>query len=317
MNKVLVTPKSYHHYKDKAYELLRTKGYEPIENKTGRTLTEEELIGLAKEGVVGVIVGVDPMPAAVIEQLKDVRAISKYGMGVDNIDTVRASELGIQVRAAQGTNNVSVAELAIGLILAASRHIPAMTSKVKQGSWDRVLGREITGKRLGIVGGGQIGLEVAKRAQGLQMGVTVYDPFLKDEAFAGKPGIALERNLDTLFAESDYITLHVPAVPDTRGLINERTLALMKPSAVLINTSRGELVDEEALYDALIQGRLSAAATDVFSVEPPQPGNKLAQLEQFILTPHTGAFTYEAIERMVLRSTANLLEMLEQDNKPV
>ncbi|BBI32846.1 phosphoglycerate dehydrogenase [Cohnella abietis] len=312
MNKVLITPKSYHYYKDKAFEMLRAKGYEPIENQTGRTLTEDEIIELAKEGVVGVIVGVDPMPARVLEQLKDVRAVSKYGMGVDNIDTGRAGELGIQVRAAQGTNNVSVAELAIGLIFAASRHLPAMSAKVKQGSWDRILGRELTGKTVGIVGGGQIGFEVAKRARGLEMDVSVYDPFLKDDAFADQPGIRLVRDLDALFASSDYISLHVPAVPDTYHLINARTLALMKPSAILINTSRGELIDEEALYDALVDGKLSGAAVDVFSSEPPQPGNKLVALDQFILTSHTGAFTYEAIEKMVLRSTINLLDMLEQ-----
>ena len=309
--KVLVTPKSFHHYKDKAYALLRAKGYEPVENRTGRSLTEDEIVELAKEGVVGVIVGVDPMPAGVLEKLKDVRAISKYGMGVDNIDTVRAAELGIQVRAAKGTNNVSVAELAIGLMFAVSRHIPEMSTEVKAGGWGRALGRELTGKRLGLVGGGQIGMEVAKRAVGLEMEVAVYDPFLEDGAFAGKTGMRLERELDLLLAESDYVSLHVPATRETRHLINERTLSSMKPSAYLINTSRGELIDEEALFEALSGGKLAGAASDVYSSEPPLPGSRLVGLPSFILTPHAGAYTYEAIEKMVMRSTENLLDMLE------
>lgn len=195
MNKVLITPKSYHHYKDTAYALLRKSGYEPVENQTGRTLTEEEIVTFAREGVAGIIVGVDPLPGRVLEQLKDVRAISKYGMGVDNIDIERAEALGMQVRAAKGTNNVSVAELAIGMLFAASRHIPAMNAEVKTGGWGRVLGRELTGKKLGLIGCGQIGFEVAKRARGLEMEVVVYDPFLGDDAFAGRPGIYLERSL--------------------------------------------------------------------------------------------------------------------------
>lgn len=312
MKKVLITPKSYHHYKDKAYAMLREEGYEPIENRTGRTLTEDEIVELAGEGVVGVIVGVDPMSARVLDRLKDVQAISKYGMGVDNIDTVRAAELGMQVRAAKGTNNISVAELAIGLIFAISRNIPEMASEVKSGGWSRVLGRELTGKKLGIVGGGQIGFEVAKRALGLEMEVAVYDPFLTEDALASKQGIRLEWNLDALFAESDYVSLHVPATKDTFHLVNARTLSLMKPSAFLINTSRGELVDEEALYEALSGGKLAGAASDVYSSEPPLPGSQLAGLAPFILTPHTGAYTHEAIEKMVVRSTVNLLEMLEQ-----
>lgn len=310
MNKVLITPKSYHHYKDEAYRLLRENGLEPVENKTGRTLTEDEIVALAGEGVVGVIVGVDPMPARVIEKLRDVKAISKYGMGVDNIDTVRAAELGIGVRAAQGTNNVSVAEFAIGLLFAVSRHIPAMSERTKAGGWDRVLGREVTGKRIGIVGGGQIGQEVAVRALGLGMLVSVYDPFLKDDAFANRPGISLVRDLDAMLAASDYVSLHVPATKETHRLVNARTLALLKPSAYLINTSRGELVDEEALYEALSAGRLAGAASDVYSSEPPLPGSRLVSLPSFILTPHTGAFTHEAIEKMVVRSTANLIDML-------
>jgi phosphoglycerate dehydrogenase-like enzyme len=311
MKKVAITPKSYHFYKDKGYEMLRSRGYEPVENLTGRTLTEEEIVLLAGEGVVGVIVGVDPMPARVLERLRNVRAISKYGMGVDNIDVQRAAQLDIQVRAAEATNHISVAELTIGLLFACSRHIPAVSAHVKSGGWSRVLGRELTGKKLGLFGGGQIGREVALRARGLMMEVTIYDPYLTNEAFLTQHGIGICRDPDELFRVSDYVSLHLPATPETARLVNARTLSLMKPSSMLINTSRGELVDEEALFEALARKRIAGAAQDVFSMEPPMPGNKLVELDEFILTSHTGAYTHEAIERMVMRSTENLLDMLE------
>jgi D-3-phosphoglycerate dehydrogenase len=313
MKRVLITPKSFHICKEQAYARLRERGYEPIENRTGRTLTEAEIVDLAREGVVGVIVGVDPMPARVLNQLRDVKAISKYGMGTDNIDLERALQLGIRVRTAAATNHVSVAELTLGLLLACARHIPAVAANVKRGGWDRVLGRELAGKKLGLVGGGQIGREVAKRARALEMEVSVHDPYLRDETFFHQHGIRLCPRLDDLLRESDYVSLHLPATPETRHLINERTLSLMKPTAMLINTSRGELVDEDALYDALTGGRLAGAAQDVFSAEPPLPGTKLTALDSFILTSHIGAYTYEAIEKMALQSTSNLLEMLEED----
>lgn len=310
MEKVLITPKSYHHYSEEAYRMLREHGLEPIANPAGRTLTEDEIVGLAGEGVAGIIVGVDPLPGRVLERLRDVRAISKYGMGVDNIDTERAAELGIAIRTAQGANNVSVAELAVGLLFAVSRHIPFMTAQVKGGGWERRMGRELTGKRLGLVGGGQIGLEVARRAAALGMNVSVFDPYMPDGALDGMSGAERERDLDRLFAEADYVSLHVPATKETKGLVGARTLALMKPGAYLVNTSRGELVDEDALYDALHSGRLAGAASDVFSSEPPPDGSRLLGLHTFILTPHTGAFTQEAIQRMVLRSTENIVELL-------
>jgi len=309
-DKVLITPKSFKLYKDKAYSLLRDKGYEIIENDLGRTMTEDEILEYAKENVVGIIIGVDPLPAAVLEQLKDLRAISKYGVGMDNIALDKAAELGIKVKNAPGTNSVSVAELAISLMFAMARSIPFHSENVKNGGWDRIRGFELTGKKLGLIGGGQIGREVAKRARGLEMQVTIYDPYMKDDGFLEKYDISLCSELDKLLSESDIISLHLPVTPETKGLINEKALSLMKPNAILINTSRGELVDEEALYDYLSNKKIAGAALDVFSAEPPAEGEKLLKLDNFILTPHIGAFTAEAVEKMVMVSTQNLLEML-------
>lgn len=308
--KILITPKSFKKFKEKAYPLLEAKGYEIIENNLGRTMTENEIIEFAGKGVVGIIIGIDPLPAPVLEKLKDLKAISKYGVGMDNIALDKASELGIKVKNALGTNNVSVAELAIALMFTMARGIPTNSAGVKSGGWDRSMGFELTGKKLGLVGGGQIGREVAKRARGLAMEVAICDPYFTDDGFLKQYGINKQDSLEMLLAESDIISLHLPATAETRDLINKNTLGLMKPNAILINTSRGELVDESALYDALSTGKIAAAAQDVFSSEPPSGEERLLKLDNFILTPHIGAYTGEAIEKMALVSTNNLLEML-------
>ena len=308
--KILITPKSFKTYKHKAYPILKEAGYEIIENTLGRTMTENEIIDLAKRDVIGIIVGVDPLPAGVLEQCKDLKAISKYGVGMDNIDLDKAKDLGIKVKNALGTNNISVAELAIGLMFAVYRNIPSISSGVKSGSWERVIGSELTGKSLGLLGGGQIGKEVAKRARGLEMKVSIYDPYFNDESFLKQYEIEICRQFNDFISDSDIISLHLPVTPETKGIINKSVFELMKPSAILINTSRGDLVDEEALYEALSKKRIAGAAHDVLSIEPPSKDEKLLMLNNFILTPHIGAFTHEAVEKMVLVSTHNLLEML-------
>lgn len=311
--KILITPKSFQAYKSKAYPLLEAKGYEIIENRSGRTLTEDEIIASAKSDVVGIIIGVDPLPARVLEQCRSLKAIAKYGVGLDNIDLDKAKHLGIKVKNAAGTNNISVAEATIALMFTIARHVYPAILSVKNGGWDRVMGYELTGKKLGLIGGGQIGKEVAKRARGLEMQVAIYDPYFNDANFLTRYDINRAHCLQDIFSLSDFISLHVPATPETKGIIGKEALQSMKPTAFLINTSRGELVDEEALYEALTKGLIAGAAQDVFTSEPPAKGEKLLTLDNFILTSHLGAFTHEAVERMAMAATNNLLEMLEQE----
>lgn len=307
--KILITPKSYGTYKNIAHPLIREQGYEIIENTLGRTMTEDEIISYAKSDVVGIIVGVDPLSARVLTECKDLKAVSKYGMGLDNIDLETAKARNIKVDRAVGTNNISVAELAIGLMLSMARSIPYVTNGVKEGAWARVMGCELFNKKLGLVGCGLIGEEVCKRALGLGMKVLIYDPYIGDHIF-NNPNITKCKNVDELCSESDFISLHAPLTNETREIINEHTLELMKPTAILINTSRGELVDEEALYEALVNNKIKGAAQDVFSSEPPAEDEKLLKLDNFILTSHIGAYTREAVEKMVIISTKNLLRML-------
>lgn len=311
LKKILITPKSFKNYKNIAYPLIEAKGYKIIENNFGRTMTESEIIDYAKQDVVGIIIGVDPLSASVLEECKDLIAISKYGVGMDNIDLKKAKDLGIKVKNALGTNNISVAELAISFMFSMARNIPKIVAGVKNGGWDRVIGCELTGKKLGLIGGGQIGKEVAKRARGLGMLVTIYDPYFNDIEFLSKYEITRLYNINEILSGSDFISLHVPVTDETKHMINDDAISLMKPSMILINTSRGELVDEEALYKALSSAKIAGAAQDVFSSEPPLKDNKLLKLDNFILTSHIGAFTNESVEKMAMVSTYNLLEMLE------
>lgn len=312
MNKVLITPKSFHKYKEEPLRMLEAEGYEVILNTSGKTLTEEEIIEAARTGVKGIIVGVDPLSAEVLDACTDLKAVSKYGVGMDNIDLEHAKARDIQVMNAVGTNSISVAELAIGLMFESSRLLARHIEAVKGAGWDRVMGTELTGKHLAVIGGGQIGKEVAKRARGLQMKVTLYDPYFGDTEFLSEYGVERSENFMSLASEADVMTLHLPATDQTRQMMNAEVFSKMKSSAILINTARGELVDEEALYEALVNGEIAAAAQDVYSKEPPEEGDPLVALPNFILTPHLGAFTQEAVERMAITSTKNLLAMLKE-----
>lgn len=312
MSKILITPKSFQKYNIKPIEMLEAKGYEIIENKTGQTLTEEQLLTYVNQDIDGIIVGVDPLTEEVLEKFHTLKAISKYGVGMDNIDLNKADSMGIKVCNARDTNNISVCELAIGLMFESARKLSSTIKGVKGFGWNRSMGMELTGKDLLIVGGGKIGKEVARRAKGLDMNVTVYDPYFKDDAFLQQYQVAYEPDFTRAVERADVISLHLPATEETRHLINAEVLEKMKPSAILINTARGELVDEQALFNALAHGQIAVAAQDVYSKEPPEEGDQLVQLDNFILTPHIGAYTEEAVERMAIVSTQNLIDLLDR-----
>lgn len=308
--KILITPKSFKNYKEKTYPLMESLGYAIIDNKSGETLTEDEIIRMAREDVIGIIVGIDILSERVLNSCRDLKAVSKYGAGLDNIDLEAAARLNIKVMNAAGSNSASVAEFALALMFEAARRVSVLNGNVKSGRWDRVMGMELTGKTLGVIGCGCIGKEVAGRAKGLCMNVVVYDPYFNDFDFLKQNNVSLCQSLHETLASSDIVSLHLPLTPETKRLINSETLGIMKPSAVLINTSRGELADEGSLYTALKERKISFAAQDVFSVEPPPPDEKLLTLDNFLLTPHAGAYTSEAVERMAVYSVNNLIKML-------
>lgn len=306
--KILITPKSFFRARDKAEEIFSKYPLEVVENNTGKTLTKGQMIELC-EDIDGIIVGIDPMDEEVLRNASKLKAISKYGVGLDNIDLKVAKELGIKICIAEGTNTRSVAELTIGLFFTISRSIAKATYDVKDGRWDRTLGVELLGKTVGIIGFGAIGREVAKMSAGLSMNIMAYDPYFNDVRLAQSMNVEMADIMEIL-EKADFVTLHLPLNEETNKIINSEALSKMKQTAFLINTSRGELVDEDALYDALVKGAIAGAAQDVFSQEPPNKDNKLLSLDNFILTPHIGAYTKESTERMVVSSAKNLVEML-------
>lgn len=264
-----------------------------------RPLDENEMVDLVR-GCAGLIVGVDPVTGRVLEA-GPLRVVVKYGSGMDNIDVAAAEAMGVRVSSTPGANSRSVAELAIALLLALARNVPLHDRRVREGSWRRVTGIELAGKRLGLVGYGAIGREVARIARGLDMQVAAHDPHIGD---ADVPLISLEE----LYATSDAVSLHLPLTAETRGMVGARELAAMKSTTFLVNTARGGLVDEDALADALRSGRLAGAALDGFAEEPLQT-SPLSELDNVVLSPHAGATTNDA----VLRTAAQAVDQLLRD----
>lgn len=231
--------------------------------------------------------------ARVIEAGAKLRVVGRAGVGVDNIDVEAATRKGIVVVNAPMAVNVAAAEHALALMLALARHIPQADASLRAGRWERgrFVGVELRGKTLGVVGLGNIGSELARRAAALEMRVLAFDPFVSDD-YARRLGADLVP-LETLIREADFISAHVPLTPATRGLIGERELAMAKPGVRLINCARGGIVDERALLAALESGKVAGAALDVFAEEPPH-GNPLLAHPRVVVTPHLGASTEEA-----------------------
>lgn len=237
------------------------------------------------------------------------KAIARAGVGVDNVDVPVATEKGIVVMNTPGGNTVSTAELTFSMILSLSRKIPQAWDSLRKGEWKRskFAGVEVRGKTLGIVGLGRIGAQLSQYAKAFEMKVIAYDPYVSPER-AEQVGVQMVE-LDRLIRESDYISIHTPATPETRNLINRETIAKMKPSARIINCARGGIVDEEALLEALKAGKLAGAAIDVWSQEPPT-GNPLLELENVVATPHLGASTKEAQDNVALEAAELMCDFL-------
>jgi D-3-phosphoglycerate dehydrogenase / 2-oxoglutarate reductase len=297
MSAVAVTARSFRQVPGEHQELLRAAGLPVRFAEADRPLDEEELIELVR-GCWGLIVGVDPVTAAVLDA-GPLQVVVRFGSGTDNIDLEAARRRRVRVAATPGANARSVAELAIGLLLALARHLVLHDREVRSGSWSRHTGIELDGRRLGVVGYGAVGRQVSGIARALGMEVVATDPVVRE---ADVPLVDLE----TLLASSDAVTLHAPLADDTRGMIGAAELDRMRPQALLINTSRGGLVDERALAEALAAGRIRGAAFDTFEREPPE-GSRLLELNNFVASPHAGGATVEAVTRAGVAAVRELL----------
>jgi D-3-phosphoglycerate dehydrogenase len=264
---------------------------------------------LAREPVDAVISRTVELSATAIASCPTLKVISKHGVGVSNIDVGAASARGIPVYVTPGANAQSVAELTLGLMLAAARKIPALDRELHAGRWSRAQdGLQLAGRRLGLVGFGQVGQRVAQVAQVLGMEVHAFDPALRGTSQL--PGVTLHPTLEALLPVSDVLSLHVPLNQHTRNLVNAQRLALLPPGAVLVNTARGEVVDEPALVAALRSGALFAAGLDTMAVEPLPADSPLAALPNVVLTPHVGGSTAAALNNMAAGAAHNVLGFL-------
>jgi D-3-phosphoglycerate dehydrogenase len=290
-----------------ALDLLRAEGWS-IDARSGRAPDQLKLDLVDADALV--VRSATKVTADIIAAAPKLRAIARAGTGVDNVQVDAATARGIVVMNAPGANSISVAELAMAQILALARKLPAADASMKQGAWDKkgFLGEEIRGKVLGLAGLGRIGLAVARRARAFEMTVIAHDPFVSPEIGA-ELGIEMV-TLDELCARADYLSLHLPSTPETRRTFNADRLARCKKGLRLVNTARGDLIDEAALAAAIQSGHIGGAALDVYEFEPTKD-HTLQKLPQVVASPHIAASTREGQELVGLETAAALRDYLK------
>lgn len=287
-------------------EVLKQAGLE-VDVKTG--MKPEELKACIGEYHGLIIRSATKVTAEIVEAAASLKVVGRAGSGLDNVDKAAASKKGIVVMNTPGGNTITTAEHTIALMFALARQIPQATASMKQGKWEkkRFMGVELFNKTIGIVGIGNIGKHVARRALSLGMIVVGYDPYLSEE---NAKEMGIERvDLATLFKRSDFITIHTPITSETKNLISTKTIQLMKDGVRIINCARGGIVNEAELYEALKSGKVAGAALDVFEKEPPE-GNPLLTLDNVICTPHLGAATEEAQENVAVAIAEQVADYL-------
>ncbi len=290
-----------------AVKLVRDAGHDVVEAKG---LAAPDLL-TALKGVHGLMVrSATKVTAEVLAGAPDLRVVVRAGTGLDNVDRVAAEKRGVVVRNTPDANTVSVAEMTFALLLALERHVASAAADLRKGRWEktRYQGRELAGRTLGVIGFGRIGREVALRARAFSMTVLVFDERVHGIPAGFEWVHHLER--DALLATADVLTLHLPLTQHTRHSISTREFALMKPDAVLVNASRGGVVDEAALYTALTTGKLRGAAVDVFEKEPAPADHPLLGVANVLPLPHLGASTAEAQRRAGTDAAMALIEVL-------
>lgn len=265
------------------------------------------------QGVEGVVVRTAPFPREIIAAADALKVIGRHGVGLDNIDVAAATARGIAIVNTPNANATSVAEHTVTVIGALAKRLVPYDRATRSGGWEirnSYKAMDLDGKTLGLVGIGRIGSLVARRVSAaFNMKVIGFDPYVQAEA-ARAIDVSLVPTMDDVFRRADVVSLHTPLTPETRGFVNGQRLGLMRPTALLINFSRGEVIDEQALYQALKGGTIAGAAIDVFDPEPPRPDNPLFTLENIILSPHSAALTEECVIRMATGAAQGVVDLL-------
>ena len=306
--KVLITPRGFASYGLDQITYMESKGISVHYNNTGKAYLKEEFYKLAADADA-IIVGVDIIDRELMNKCPKLKVICKFGVGTDNIDLECAKEKGIFVGRTVGSNSKAVAEHVLSLMFADAKNSYSTIKEVKEHQWNKPTGQEISSKTLGIIGFGMIGKYIATFVKGLSMKVYAYDTFEITDEVAAEYNVE-KKSFEEIITESDYISLHVPFLDSTRNMISREEFKKMKRDACLINAARGGIVDEEALYEALINKEIRSAYFDVYSSEPPAADDKLIMLDNFFLTPHTAARTVESEKRTCQMSTEIVVEHL-------
>ncbi|WPC43321.1 phosphoglycerate dehydrogenase [Clostridium sp. JS66] len=308
--KVISTSPSFAKYSKEPIELLNKNGIEVSYLPAG--IAEDEFIEKIHD-VDALIVAFTQINENVLKNAPNLKIVCKHGVGVDNIDVEAAKKRNIYVTNVPNANKHAVADFAFTLMLASARQIPQADNLTKKGEWPRIFGTDVYGKTLGIVGLGNIGKEVAFRAKGFSMNIVAYDSY-PDEKFAAENGIKFV-TIDELLKQSDFVSIHIPLLDSTKGLINYEKLRLMKKSSYLVNASRGGIVVEEDLYKALKENVISGAALDVFEEEPLK-FHPLFELPNLIATPHIAGYTAGATDALGMTCVKNIVNVLINNEKP-
>jgi D-3-phosphoglycerate dehydrogenase len=291
MPKVLITAPGSRGDDDPRFQPLRDAGWQVKTHRwPGGRPDEEEVVELVQGYDAVIASSNERYTRSVFERADTLKHVARWGVGYETVDVPAASDNGVIVTTTQGSNHWAVADHAWALMLAVSRRVVELDKIARTPKWTRPLSRDVWQKTLGVIGLGRIGKGVAQRAFGFEMKVVAYEPY-PDRDFCAKWNVELVDTIEEVFRRADFVTLHAPG--DNRSLINPERLALMKPTAVLINTARGALVDEDALYEALTTGELAGAGLDVREQEPPE-NDRFAALQNVVLTPHTAGSTHEA-----------------------
>jgi D-3-phosphoglycerate dehydrogenase / 2-oxoglutarate reductase len=306
MNKILTSPSSFGQINTEPFDLLKSNGYEIINNPFGRKLTESEVISLASD-CIGIVAGVEPLNSTVIDALPNLKCISRVGVGMDSVDISYAESKGIKVLNTPNGPTRAVAELTLGLTLSLLRKIPNAHYDLKNRIWKKQTGNLLFEKKVGVLGLGRIGRMVAEMFRSLGNPVIGYDLY-PDLDWAEKNNVEI-LGLEQLLNQSDILTIHVPGNSDGSAVLNQKELSYLKDGAFLVNVSRGGVINEDALYEMLTNGKLSAAALDVFSNEP--YSGKFCDLANVILTPHIGSYAKEGKLKMEVDAVMNLINALK------
>lgn len=309
--KVLITSNSFGKFDPKPKAFMESLGWEVVGNRYHHIMNEEEMMGEVA-GVDAIILGSDIVSKKVLDKADSLKIISRYGVGIDNIDLEECEKRGIKVTVTRNCNTEAVADYTVGLMLATIRHICNVDKNLKVGVWQKETGLDLCHKTVGVVGLGAIGRQVIKRLKGFDCKILGYDKFL-DENYCKENDITVMEP-EEIFKQADVITLHVPGNPDGTPMIGEKELASMNENTILINTARGSLVDEKALIEALKEHKIYGYGTDVPSGEADEIEaikKRFEGLDNVVLSPHTAAVTVEAVNKMTNTAVDHILEFFD------